>query len=106
MSEEKKVELPPMVNNPHLRVIVIDDQDNTISGTLGITKERIAELTNIMHNSISDGGSWTDSLSLCSKYAKHVNELAYMYFMIGSYSEILKQKHSLLENLANKLKKD
>ena len=69
-------------SNQNLKVLIIDDADKTITGTLGITPERRDELYAIVKKAyVSD--NITNILTEVSEHVKHPNELAFVCFLIG-----------------------
>jgi hypothetical protein len=76
----KKKTLPQ--SNQNLKVLIIDDADETITGTLGITPERKNELYAITKTAC-DQESITNILAEASIHVKHPNELAFVCFLVG-----------------------
>ena len=66
----------------YLTVKIIDDADETITGTLGITLERKKELYEIT-KSACDNENITKILVEASKNVTHPNELAFVCFLVG-----------------------
>lgn len=73
------------VGNPHLRVIIIDDESERIPDVLGITPEREKEIDKILSNGFEKCDTITDVLACVSKSCKHANELAYAVFHVGAF---------------------
>ena len=91
------------VGNPHLRVILVDDESTKITEVLGITPEREKELDDLIKEKFEQEDTITDTMSEISKYLKHANELAYCMFHIGAHIGRSKAMeggvHGLLERL-------
>ena len=66
----------------YLTVKIIDDADDTITGTLGITPERKSELYAITKTACAQE-SITNILAEASKDVRHPNELAFVCFLVG-----------------------
>jgi hypothetical protein len=102
------------VGNPYLKVIIIDDESEKLSGALGMTDERYEELGNLITKTWKENKTITDVMSKVSLHAKHANELVLLGFMIGALAiesrqpdskQLLKIK-SLLENLRSQFGED
>ena len=66
----------------YLTVKIIDDADETITGTLGITPERKEELYEITKSACVNENI-TKILVEASKNVTHPNELAFVCFLVG-----------------------
>lgn len=66
----------------YLKVKIIDDADDTITGTLGITPKRKSELYAITKTACAQE-SITNILVEASKNVTHPNELAFVCFLVG-----------------------
>jgi methyl coenzyme M reductase subunit C-like uncharacterized protein (methanogenesis marker protein 7) len=66
----------------YLTVKIIDDADETITGTLGITLERKKELYEITKSACVNENI-TKILVEASKNVTHPNELAFVCFLVG-----------------------
>jgi len=79
-----KKETPVVLPNyqDYLTVKIIDDADETITGTLGITTERRNELYEIVKSAYSNENI-TKILVDVSKHVTHPNELAFVSFLVG-----------------------
>ena len=80
----KKKTLPQSTQN--LRVLIIDDEADTISGVLGITdsrREHLCELIKLAYKN----DSISKILNNISGVVNHPNELAFVCYMIGSRVE-------------------
>jgi|688.fasta_scaffold552187_3 hypothetical protein len=78
--KETPVTLPDYQD--YLTVKIIDDADDTITGTLGITPERKSELYAITKTACANE-SITNILAEASKGVTHPNELAFVCFLVG-----------------------
>ena len=80
-----KKETPVVLPNyqDYLTVKIIDDADETITGTLGITTERRNELYEIVKSAYSNENI-TKILVDVSKHVTHPNELAFVSFLVGN----------------------
>jgi hypothetical protein len=80
-----KKETPVTLPNyqDYLTVKIIDDADETITGTLGITTERRNELYEIVKSAYSNENI-TKILVDVSKHVTHPNELAFVSFLVGN----------------------
>ena len=67
----------------YLTVKIIDDADETITGTLGITIERKKELYEITKSACVNENI-TTILVEASKNVTHPNELAFVSFLVGN----------------------
>ena len=82
--------------NPHVRIIIVDDESDKIPRVLGISEEReieLDELIKVIHN---DSETITDSMANISKVLKHANELAYCIFHLGAH---VGRAHTLKESI-------
>lgn len=79
-----KKETPVTLPNyqDYLTVKIIDDESESITGTLGITDKRKNELYEITKTALVNENI-TLILAEASKYATHPNELAFVSFLIG-----------------------
>ena len=79
-----KKETPVTLPNyqDYLTVKIIDDEDESITGTLGITDKRKNELYEITKTALVNENI-TLILAEASKYVTHPNELAFVSFLIG-----------------------
>ena len=64
------------VVNPHLRVLILDEETTSIPRTLGITEEREKELDELIKDSLLNDETYTDSFVTISKNVRHANELS------------------------------
>jgi hypothetical protein len=71
--------------NPHLRVLILDDETDSLPRTLGITEEREKELDELTKTAYKDHKTFTDSFVDISKNVRHANEFAYCIFHMGSF---------------------
>lgn len=78
------VTAPTVVGNPHLRVIVVDDESTKIPEVLGISPEREQELDYLIKTCFEEEDTLTDTFAAISKGVKHANELAYCIFHVGA----------------------
>ena len=80
-----KKETPVVLPNyqDYLTVKIIDDNNESITGTLGITDERKKELYALTKNSIENSDNITSILTDISKQITHPNELAFVCFLVG-----------------------
>ena len=79
-----KKETPVTLPNyqDYLTVKIIDDESESITGTLGITDERKNELYEITKTALVNENI-TLILAEASKYVTHPNERAFVSFLIG-----------------------
>jgi hypothetical protein len=82
--------------NPHLRVILVDDELETIPAVLGISSEREKELDELVKKIHNESQTITDTFVEISKRMKHANELAYCLFHVGAH---IGRAYSLKEEL-------
>ena len=66
----------------YLTVKIINDDDESITGTLGISDERRNELYEITKTALVNE-TITTVLAEVSKYVTHPNELAFVCFLVG-----------------------
>lgn len=78
--KETPVTLPDYKD--YVTVKIIDDENETITGALGISDERRAELYEITKTALVNENI-TEILVDVSKYVTHPNELAFVSFLIG-----------------------
>jgi len=90
--------------NPHMRVILIDNESTKIPGVLGISPEREKELDDIVANAWKEGATITDSMELLSKGLMHANELAFCTFHLGAHVGRTKAMQDKFEGLLGGLK--
>ena len=86
MTETLQTETKSLPNYKDLvRVLVINDNENTITGTLGITEERSEILDKLIKNQFEGTErTITDMMVQISSEVVHPNELAYCVFNIGA----------------------
>lgn len=79
-----KKETPVVLPNykEYVTVKIIDDEDETITGTLGISDERRNELYEITKTALVNENI-TTILSDVSQHVTHPNELAFVSFLVG-----------------------
>lgn len=99
MSEDTK---EIVKGNPHLRVIIVDDESKQIPETLGITPERENELDQITKKAHEEFDTITDTMVEISKNVRHANELAYCIFHIGANTG---RAHAIMNDLDKLLSK-
>ena len=87
--------------NPHLRVILVDDELETIPAVLGISSEREKELDELVKKIHNESQTITDTFVEISKRMKHANELAYCLFHVGAH---IGRAHSIKETLMSHFK--
>lgn len=83
--------------NPYLKVIIIDDESDSIPEVLGITKERELELDKLIQECGEREKTITDIFASVSKSVRHANELAYCIFHVGSHMG----RSKIIRELAN-----
>lgn len=66
----------------YVTIKIINDEDESIAGTLGISEERKNELYEITKTALVNENI-TLILAEASKYVTHPNELAFVSFLIG-----------------------
>jgi len=84
MNEAVEAATPAVAINPHLRVLILDDETESLPRTLGITEEREKELDVLTKKSFEDYNTFTDTFAEISKNVRHANELVYCIFHVGS----------------------
>lgn len=84
MNEAVEAATPAVAINPHLRVLILDDETESLPRTLGITEEREKELDVLTKRSFEDYNTFTDTFAEISKNVRHANELVYCVFHVGS----------------------
>ncbi len=84
MNEAVEAATPAVAINPHLRVLILDDETESLPRTLGITEEREKELDVLTKKSFEDYNTFTDTFAEISKNVRHANELVYCVFHVGS----------------------
>jgi len=67
-----------------VKVVIVDDNATTITGTLGITQERQIFLKNLIDSCFEKHDTVTDMMVYVSNGVVHPNELAYCVYHIGS----------------------
>lgn len=79
-----KKETPAVLPNykEYVTVKIIDDESETITGTLGISDERRHELYEITKTALVNENI-TTILSDVSQHVTHPNELAFVSFLVG-----------------------
>lgn len=83
------------VVNPHLRVLILDDESQSIPRTLGITEEREKELDELTKAALIEEPTYTDTFATISKHVNHANELAYCMFHVGSNAGRMKAQEAV-----------
>jgi len=84
MNEAVEAATPTVAINPHLRVLILDDETESLPRTLGITEEREKELDDLTKRSFEGYNTFTDTFAEISKNVRHANELVYCVFHVGS----------------------
>lgn len=97
MGNSKKAEATAQTQNtePVAPVIIVDDNREDISGTLGITEERDKELTAIIEKAWRNHKTITDTMVEISQMVKHQNELVWCIFHLGAN---VSRKQMIAEN--------
>lgn len=67
-----------------VRVVIVEDNDKSITGTLGITDERTEFLTKLIHKQFENPQTITDMMVNISEEVLHPNELAFCIYQLGS----------------------
>ncbi len=67
-----------------VRVVIVEDNDRSITGTLGITDERTVFLTKLISDQFTSPQRITDMMVNISKEVVHPNELAFCIYQISS----------------------
>lgn len=83
------------VVNPHMRVLILDEETTSIPRTLGITEEREKELDELTKTALIDEPTYTDTFAAISKQVNHANELAYCMFHVGSHAGRMKAQEAM-----------
>lgn len=98
------VEVAPVAAiNPHLRVLILDDDTESLPRTLGITEEREKELDQLTERTFKASDTFTDTFADISKEVRHANELVYCIFHVGSMAGRAKAMSMLSESGIGKL---
>jgi hypothetical protein len=103
MNEAVEAATPAVAINPHLRVLILDDDTESLPRTLGITEEREKELDVLTERSFKDYNTFTDTFADISKEVRHANELVYCIFHVGSMAGRAKVMSMLGESSIGKL---
>ena len=98
------VTTPVVVGNPHLRIILVDDESTKIPVVLGISPEREEELDHFIKKCFEEEDTITDTFAAISKGVKHANELAYCIFHVGANVGRQKALHDKLGGLLSGLR--
>lgn len=98
------VTTPVVVGNPHLRIILVDDESTKIPEVLGISPQREEELDYLIKTSFEEEDTLTDTFAAISKGVKHANELAYCIFHVGANIGRQKAIHDNLGGLLSGLR--
>lgn len=85
------------VVNPHLRVLILDEETSSIPRTLGISEEREKELDELIKDSLLNDETYTDSFVTISKKVRHANEFAYCIFHAGSHAQKGREAKGMIE---------
>lgn len=67
-----------------VRVVIVEDNDSSITGTLGITDERTEFLTKLIHKQFENPLKVTDIMVNISEQVLHPNELAFCIYQVSS----------------------
>jgi hypothetical protein len=67
-----------------VRVVIIEDNDRSITGTLGITDKRTEFLTKLIHKQFENPQTVTDMMVNISEEVLHPNELAFCIYQVAS----------------------
>jgi altronate dehydratase len=104
--KEEEVSKKAPAGNPYLKVIIIDEETNKISTTLGMTDEKYDELCETARTCWNNGKNITDTMATASTYAKHANEFAVICFHLGCMAQSQRSPESIedLEKLTELLK--
>ena len=72
----------------------------TVTATpLSITKDREAEIDDLMDKYHGETDTYPDALAAISQDLNNANELAYVSFHLGAFAESQRTKHELLNKL-------
>lgn len=81
--------------NKDILVTAIPSPDETFARALNISKEREAEIDNIINKCHSETDTYPDAIAAVSKELNNANELAYVSFHLGAFAGSLQIKHEL-----------
>lgn len=82
-SKKKEVKLPD--NSEYLKIKVIDDAAETISGTLGITDKRKQFLIDLVHAEMKDNENIVEIMVNLSNHVTHQNELGFAIYVLSQH---------------------
>lgn len=80
-------------------VTTIPQPEETFAAALGITKQREAEIDELMDKCHGETETYSDAIAAASQALKNANELAYISFHLGAFAESQRTKHDLLKKL-------
>lgn len=103
MNEAVEAATPAVAINPHLRVLILDDETESLPRTLGITEEREKELDALTTRAFKDHDTFTDGFVEISKNVRHANELTYCIFHMGSFAGKQRAINELTKGTIGKL---
>ena len=87
---KKRVNLPN--NGEHLRVKIVDDEANTISGSLGIAEKRKDFLIDLVHAEMKETDNIVHIIVSISSHITHQNELVFATYVLAQHIE--REAHS------------
>lgn len=82
-----------------LIVTAVPAPDETFAGAMNISREREAELDELMDKCHEDTETYPDALAAISEEIDSANELAYVAFHLGAFAESQRTKQDLLRKL-------
>ena len=84
-SKKKEVKLPD--NSEYLKIKIIDDTEQTISASLGITDKRKQFLIDLVHAEMKEHDNIVEIMVNLSNHVTHQNELGFAIYALAQHLE-------------------
>ena len=88
-------------NNCEFKLLIIDEESDSLAVSLGITQERVKELGNITKDAFLNHETLTDSYSDMIAECKHINEVAFCFTVFARVADMKRQQSQMLNMLGN-----
>ena len=82
-----------------ITVTATPSTEETFARAMSITKDREAEIDDLMDKYHGETDTYPDALAAISQDLNNANELAYVSFHLGAFAESQRTKHELLNKL-------
>lgn len=83
-------------SNCEFKLLIIDEESDSLTVSLGITKERAIELGEITKEAHGEFETLTDAYAKVVAACKHVNELAFCFTVFARISELKNRQKQMI----------